>query len=76
MKNLATLYPTLLLRIDKLNTSDQFKLMAKLNGFITLEDIVNSDLDKLPMRDSSGMKMLKEAMDVLREYGLGNLAED
>jgi hypothetical protein len=76
MKNLASLYPNLLLKIEHLNTSEEFKLMAKLNGFVTLEDIVNSDLDKLPTRAGSGMNMLKEAMTVLREFGLGELAED
>ncbi|MBL7841413.1 MAG: hypothetical protein JNJ75_14825 [Cyclobacteriaceae bacterium] len=66
----------LLLRIDTLNVSEQFRLMAQLNGLITLGDLVSSDLDKLPLRDGSGMRVLAEAMEILEEFGLEKLTED
>lgn len=55
--------------------SDEFKQMAADNALLTLHDLVEA-LDKLPTLPGSGMGMLKEAMKILRENGLGHLAED
>lgn len=68
--------PALLLRLDALNVSHEFNAMARLNGFVTLEDVLTSDLDKLPMREGSGMRMLTEALELLEAHGLGRCVED
>lgn len=76
MKNLTALYPNLLLKIADLNISEQFKLMTNLNGFVTLEDLVNGNLDHLPELPGSSMHVVKEAIQLLKQLGLLELAED
>lgn len=62
--------------IPYLPLSPEFKNMAMANGFRTLQDILDTSLDKLHQLPSSGYRMLKELSDVLEANGLTHLLDD
>ena len=61
--------------IRSLRLSDEFKKMAEVNQFETIQQILDSKLDKLHELPSSGYRMLKELDDFLKANGLGGLKD-
>jgi hypothetical protein len=76
MPQLKTNNPILQEPIHSLPVSSAFKKMATVNGFATLQDILDKALDNLHDLPSSGYRMLKELSDVLEANGLTNLLDD
>lgn len=62
--------------IQSLSVSPEFKRMARVNGFNTLQDILDKALDTLHELPYSGYRMLKELADVLEANGLSSLLDD
>lgn len=62
--------------IETLELSHEFKAMARLNGFSTLQEILNEALDELHELPGSGFRMLKELGDILAAHGLSNLLDN
>jgi len=58
-------FPLLREPIESLSVSPEFKRMARVNGFVTLQEILNKSLDELHELPYSGYRMLKELSDVL-----------
>lgn len=56
--------------IMTLPVSPEFQQMAKTNHFVTLQDILDSDLDQFHNLPDSGYRILKELYDILKTYGL------
>lgn len=56
--------------IQELKLSHAFKVMARVNGFRTLQDIFDTSLYDLPFRPLSGYRILKELIDIAAEYDL------
>lgn len=67
---------TLTQPIESLSVSYEFKRMARANGFVTIQDILDKALDTLHELPYSGYRMLKELSDVLEQHGLKHLLDD
>jgi hypothetical protein len=76
MPQLKTHHPILKEPIQALSVSSAFNQMATVNGFVTLQDILDKALDNLHELPSSGYRMLKELSDVLEANGLTHLLDD
>lgn len=61
--------------IISLPVSSEFRQMAMSNGFVTIQDILNTDLDKFHALPDSGYRLLKELHDILKQYGLQHKVE-
>lgn len=68
--------PILLRPINELDVSREFKAMAKINGYKTLGEILESNVSELPRRPQSGYRILKEFLDILDEHKLIDLVKD
>lgn len=68
-------HPILQKAIQGMDVSKEFKVMAKANGYKTLQDIISRPLHELPFKKESGYRMLKELLDILHENDLDNLIE-
>lgn len=62
--------------IQSMSVSPEFKRMARANGFITLQDILDNALNNLHDLPYSGYRMLNELSDILEANGLENLLDD
>lgn len=60
--------------IVELAVSKEFLTMAKVNGFDTLQDVLDSPLHKLHSLPESGYRMVREFMNLLNAHGLQHLA--
>lgn len=60
--------------IYRLPVSEDFIIMAKANGFTTLQEILNKPLHEFHTWPQSGYRMLREFMNLLDTYGLMQLA--
>ena len=69
-------HPILQKAIKNLDVSKEFKVMAKANGFKTLQNILDMPLHELPFKSQSGYRMLREFLDLLEEHSLATLAEE
>lgn len=69
-------HPILQKAIKNLDVSKEFKVMAKANGFKTLQNILDMPLHELPYKPQSGYRMLREFLDLLEEHSLATLAEE
>lgn len=69
-------HPILHKAIKNLDVSKEFKVMAKANGFKTLQNILDMPLHELPFKSQSGYRMLREFLDLLEEHSLATLAEE
>lgn len=56
--------------ILSLPVTPEFRQMAKTNHFVTLQDILDSDLGQFHALPDSGYRILKELYDILKTYGL------
>lgn len=77
MSAASLINPFLQKPIAKLAVSDEFKAMAKANGFKTIGEL----LERVKMKDfptlkESGYRMLKELLDLLDKENLFHLVED
>ena len=62
--------------IESHYVSQEFKRMARANGFTTPQNILHTSLDKLHELPYSGYRILKELLDVLEQNGLKHLFDD
>ncbi|PZR30306.1 MAG: hypothetical protein DI538_22930 [Azospira oryzae] len=69
-------HPILQKAIKNLDVSKEFKVMAKANGYKTLQDILGMPLHALPYKPQSGYRMLKEFLDILEINSLSTLVEE
>ncbi len=68
-------HPILQKAIKNLDVSKEFKVMAKANGYKTLQDILDMPLHELPYKPQSGYRMLKEFLDIVEVNNLSFLIE-
>jgi hypothetical protein len=61
--------------IESSPLSDEFKGMARFNGFITFGDILDYGVSRLPELPQSGYRLYVELLGFLEEHGLLDLAE-
>ncbi|MBX2914703.1 MAG: hypothetical protein KF856_05435 [Cyclobacteriaceae bacterium] len=69
-------HPILQKTIKNLDVSKEFKVMAKANGYKTLQDILGMPLHELPYKPQSGYRMLREFLGILEEHGLSELVDN
>lgn len=63
-------------RIESLNLSPEFKLMAEVNRLVTLTDLLKTPMHKFPDLPQSGYRLLRELVNFLDEHGLTHLAKN
>jgi len=69
-------HPILKKAIQSMNVSKEFKVMARANGYKTLQDILDFSPHQLPFKQQSGYRMLKEFLEILDENGLAGLLRE
>jgi DNA-directed RNA polymerase alpha subunit len=62
--------------IQTMSVSPEFKRMAGANGFVTLQDILDTSLNDFHKLPQSGYRMLKELANILEQNGLDELLAD
>lgn len=63
-------HPILHEPIQGMPVSREFKVMARVNGYRTLMDIIKNKLHQLPLQPQSGYRMLREFLDIMEAHGL------
>jgi hypothetical protein len=61
--------------IDASSLSDEFKAMAKLNCFATINDVLNYGVDGVPELPQGNYQLLVELLEWLEENGLLDAAD-
>lgn len=69
-------HPILQKAIKNLDVSKEFKVMAKANGYKTLQAILDMPLHELPYKQQSGYRMLKEFLDIAEMNGFNLLIDE
>ena len=68
--------PILIKDLEQLQVSDEFRLMAKQNGFNNLGEIIDVPISELKQKPGMNYRMLAELGEVLTSYDLIDIVDE